>query len=508
MAECVKTDKSSSILDWLEHVSPYANSLLNLENNVGGSTTSPPRLCPLLPTCSSATSRTNSPILPPDSRMAYTFLHNETTLSQATEVCPDNGETPASSYTSRSLQAPSSSPDRIPTQPEKLRFFPLEEWDAHNSYEEEVPTCLHYSIEWKVSVNNKMISKNTEQDLVVAPTAYWHMTLKPKLDQLLQRKVAQNRHVRCEDTTVVAAINYRAEPNVTNQFENINIDWSKIEKQFLTWGELFRSGKRLTINVSFNYVDSRPQTGTTKRGTKRGSSATQRMLDERAAQLDAEENSSGEAPVWRDVYNLMQCPGPPCALGTHCWRDPIGKKHYKLRTHHLKSLIDFVVQGNILRSHDDVPEYIREQLVAEEQQRNERQPKQPATAPTPYPPISITNVLPSSHQTSTASSVDSSTYSGAAPTSFHKLDLPGTLDAAVRLYSEWQQSNFDDEAIKIDVQKARDAALAEGLDLEQMYTDQDHEFFVQKGVRRGVARRYIHDIAEWAKRQKQSHRVE
>jgi hypothetical protein len=40
----------------------------------------------------------------------------------------------------------------------------------------------------------------------------------------LQRKVPQNRHVRCEDTTVVAVINHRAEPDVTNQFENISIE--------------------------------------------------------------------------------------------------------------------------------------------------------------------------------------------------------------------------------------------------------------------------------------------
>jgi hypothetical protein len=64
------------------------------------------------------------------------------------------------------------------------------------------------------------------------------------------------------------------------------------------------------------------------------------MLIERAAQLDAEEDSTGQASIWRDVYGLMQCPGPPCDLSTYCWRDPIGKKHYKLRTHHLKSLID------------------------------------------------------------------------------------------------------------------------------------------------------------------------
>lgn len=83
-------------------------------------------------------------------------------------------------------------------------------------------------------------------------------------------------------------------------------------------------------------------------------------------QLDAEEDAVGRSSVWRDVYNLMRCPGPPCNLGPHCWRDSVGKKHYKLRTYHLKSLIKHVEQGATLRTHDDVSDNIREQLYAEE----------------------------------------------------------------------------------------------------------------------------------------------
>jgi hypothetical protein len=92
-----------------------------------------------------------------------------------------------------------------------------------------VPTCLPYTTEWKMFVNNNT-SKNTEQDQVLQPTAYWHVTLKPKFHRLLQRKVAQDRHIRCEDTTIIASVNYRTELDVTSQFENLNIDWSMIEK--------------------------------------------------------------------------------------------------------------------------------------------------------------------------------------------------------------------------------------------------------------------------------------
>lgn len=82
------------------------------------------------------------------------------------------------------------------------------------------------------------------------------------------------------------------------------------------------------------------------------------MLADRASQLDAEQ-SSGSLSVWRDVYALMRCPGPPCSLGLHCWRDPFGKKHYRLRTYHLKTLIELVQNGYVLNSYDDVPEDVR-----------------------------------------------------------------------------------------------------------------------------------------------------
>ena len=127
----------------------------------------------------------------------------------------------------------------------------------------------------------------------------------------------------------------------------------------------------------------------------------------------------------------MRCPGQPCNLGPHCWRDPHGKKHYKLRTHQLKALIRCVAQGGQLRSHDDVPEDVRQQLYAEEQQQLERYLRTSHRAPAGHPPIYITNVLPGS------------SYSIPVPAEMHtkpRLGLPGFLDAAVEEYSNWQQS--------------------------------------------------------------------
>lgn len=111
-------------------------------------------------------------------------------------------------------------------------------------------------------------------------------------------------------------------------------------------------------------------------------------------------------PIWREIYTMMRCPGAPCGLGPHCWRDPYGKKHYKLRTPHLKALIEYVKQGNVIKSHEDVPAHIQEQLLAEERQRLDRQPKSTSSTPTPYPPITITNVMPQSYQSPSANSTE------------------------------------------------------------------------------------------------------
>lgn len=56
---------------------------------------------------------------------------------------------------------------------------------------------------------------------------------------------------------VIASVNYRTEPDVSNQFENLNIDWSMIEKQLIAWGQLFRSGKRLWARGIFFWTLSR-----------------------------------------------------------------------------------------------------------------------------------------------------------------------------------------------------------------------------------------------------------
>jgi hypothetical protein len=277
------------------------------------------------------------------------------------------------------------------------------------------------------------------------------------------------------------------------------MDWPAVEKQLLGWGELFRAGKKLTLNMSFNYTEGshvpRPSPrGTDKRGT---SSATQLMLLERQADINAQEQATGQPPTWDHVYSLMRCSSGACELGPHCWRDPISKKHIKLTVQNLRALVGFAEEGGVLKTHDDVPGSIREKLYIQEQQRLERQ-KGGTQSTNGYPPINITNVLPaqtSSPSVPTTPTPMPTTCPGKAPPDC--LEIPGLRDLAVAEYSDWQQSQVNDEKLKAEFRKARDTALEDGLDLVQIHKDQDPGFFIKNGIKRGIARRFVGDINYW-----------
>jgi hypothetical protein len=77
----------------------------------------------------------------------------------------------ADSYDTASQRTSYTSPDTAMGQTgcRTLGFLPLAGWDEYNSYDEETPSRLRYSIEWKVVANNRVVAKDTEQDLVVVP---------------------------------------------------------------------------------------------------------------------------------------------------------------------------------------------------------------------------------------------------------------------------------------------------------------------------------------------------
>jgi hypothetical protein len=67
-----------------------------------------------------------------------------------------------------------------------------------------------------------------------------------------------------------------------------------VERQLLQWSESFRAGKKLRLDVSFNYVEiGQPAQVASKGAGKQGyPSSIQQMLAERDSQVNAEEGTS------------------------------------------------------------------------------------------------------------------------------------------------------------------------------------------------------------------------
>jgi hypothetical protein len=104
------------------------------------------------------------------------------------------------------------------------------------------------------------------------------MSLKPKLDALVSKKTTSRKRISSDDTNLVVSVNERTERDLIRRFDELKVDWSVVEKQLLNWGEFLRVGKRLRVDISFNYVET--QATPAAHGLRAGS-ATQRMLAER-----------------------------------------------------------------------------------------------------------------------------------------------------------------------------------------------------------------------------------
>ncbi|KAJ5993438.1 hypothetical protein N7451_009162 [Penicillium sp. IBT 35674x] len=202
--------------------------------------------------------------------------------------------------------------------------------------------------------------------------------------------------------------------------------------------------------------------------------------------------------IWCDATQQHAHRGP-----TAGWTP--GAKNYPLKAHHIKRLITHVEKGGVLESHKDVPENVRKELYREEQQKmdkGKRQEVQSAGAGAAHHPISILNVLPAQPS---VHGLDVSTPQPAAElTVASPLDIPGLIDVAVKEYGEWQVSNVGDDTLRTAFRHVCDVMLEYGLDLEQVYQDQDPNFFIEKGINLGVARRFVEDIGKWARKAKKA----
>jgi hypothetical protein len=53
-----------------------------------------------------------------------------------------------------------------------LPLLQLADWNKHEAYDERPPSCIYYSIEWRITFYGKLFPKDTEPDVVLAPGAF------------------------------------------------------------------------------------------------------------------------------------------------------------------------------------------------------------------------------------------------------------------------------------------------------------------------------------------------
>lgn len=86
-------------------------------------------------------------------------------------------------------------------------------------------------------------------------------------------------------------------PKLHQEFEGIDINWTNIERQILSWSEPFWKGKRLKIDVCVNYLADNNKSAPLKNSKKQNTwLVTNSMLAKCDAQIDAEQGSGHYSP--------------------------------------------------------------------------------------------------------------------------------------------------------------------------------------------------------------------
>ncbi|EFW21420.1 conserved hypothetical protein [Coccidioides posadasii str. Silveira] len=75
------------------------------------------------------------------------------------------------------LDSLSPTPDCALQTHDHLEFLPLAKWVEGKDYEKQSPNYICYTIAWRIIINHRVETRETEQDLIIAPCEYWEKCL-------------------------------------------------------------------------------------------------------------------------------------------------------------------------------------------------------------------------------------------------------------------------------------------------------------------------------------------
>lgn len=356
---------------------------------------------------------------------------------------------------------------------------------------------IRYTIAWRALLKTKRIGIDTEQDIDLAPEAFWETTLHKKVTDSLERGFSPRERPEPTDTVIVVSVSKRAERDLTKQFVGFDIDWAVIKDKLVSWACHFHVGERLTLKVLFRFRPGTAASQTSNRAKGRRST-TRRLRRGQALRRDAKEHATGEAACWRTVYRIMRCPGRPCPNSAqYCFRDQSGK-HFKLLTAHMRQLVAYMLQGNKFETQSDVPIFIREQLYAEADKRTAGR-RTAASSPLAIPQHQMHMATPAATPRPSNGSpghmLPSSTPAGQS--TLERLDIPAPYEDAIHDYVQWQQGQSRSEEWMAHFAKAGDVLTKQGYKLGLFYQRQLIGLLTRHSILEGIALSFHNDIPEW-----------
>lgn len=99
------------------------------------------------------------------------------------------------------------------------------------------------------------LTEITEENLTLAPGAYWNKFLKQALATRVQDKLPEPRY-EPDETKITVSVEKRNERDLRKCFDRTNIEWKAVEDKLTAWSHLFRGGKKLRVDICFIYKET------------------------------------------------------------------------------------------------------------------------------------------------------------------------------------------------------------------------------------------------------------
>ncbi|KAH7012135.1 uncharacterized protein B0I36DRAFT_256765 [Microdochium trichocladiopsis] len=327
-----------------------------------------------------------------------------------------------------------------------------------------------YTLIWKLQLRRGRVTtltQDTIENVDIAPGAYWNDNLMTELSSPVNENVPEP-HFQPDETNITLSNSKRGVPPYTRRFPKQVIDWSDIESKLKSWNNL--SGA-IKVVISLIYKESQAP----DKKAKAGRGATKKHLAALNSLITRQE-AYGDRPVWKDVYQLMECTSASCMnRGFPCLRED--DRHWKLDSDIMDRLVDHAEQGNPFETHADVPPGIRELIKIrkdEEDARKKRKRHGPDTQP-----ISIRLCC---HEHSSSQGQPALTVDFAEPD-----------DMAPIIYAHWLSARVTNQHWRDATKLAGEVTVAKGYDLKWLHANQKEgqNMLVANGVLEGVAARFV-----------------